>query len=75
MCRLADELRRFQSKIDQLNVEIVKQESRTGEKKSIILKFAQDVQKIVNKMNENDYLNGLMKLNQDYVMSDMAYQE
>ena len=33
------------------------------------------MQKIVDTKNENEYLTGLMKLNQDYVMSDLAYRE
>ena len=31
------------------------------------------MQKIVDTKNENEYLTGLMKLNQDYVKSDSAY--
>ena len=33
------------------------------------------MQKIVDTKNESEYLTGLMKLNQDYVMSDLAYRE
>lgn len=41
----------------------------------MILKFQQDVQKIVDTKNESEYLTGLMKLNQDYVKSDLAYRD
>lgn len=33
------------------------------------------MQKIVDTKNENEYLTGLMKLNQDYVNSDLAYRD
>lgn len=65
----------MQSKIDQIGIEIADQEERTKEKKAIIIKFQQDVQKIVDTKNENEYLTGLMKLNQDYVNSDLAYRD
>lgn len=42
-------------------------------KKAIILKFAQDVHKIVSTKDEKQYITGIMKLNQDYVMSQSAY--
>lgn len=56
-------------------VEIGDQDEKTKAKKAIILKFAQDVTKIVNTKNDNEYITGLMKLNQDYVKSDLAYRE
>jgi len=65
----------MQSKIDQITQEITMQEERTKEKRAIIVKFQQDVQKIVDTKNEQEYLTGLMKLNQDYVMSDLAYRD
>ena len=33
------------------------------------------MQKIVNTKNDNEYITGLMKLNQDYVKSDLAYRD
>lgn len=42
-------------------------------KKAIILKFAQDVHKIVSTKDDKAYVSGIMKLNQDYVMSQSAY--
>ena len=33
------------------------------------------MQKIVDTKNENEYITGLMKLNQDYVKSDLAYRD
>lgn len=39
------------------------------------MKFAQDVHKIVQTKDEKAYVTGVMKLNQDYVMSQAAYQE
>ena len=42
-----EQLRKHQSKIVQIEIEITQQEDKTKEKKAIILKFAQDVQKIV----------------------------
>ena len=68
-------LRKMQSKIMMIGIEIADQEDKTKDKKAIILKFQQDVQKIVDTKNENEYITGLMKLNQDYVKSDLAYRD
>ena len=65
----------MQSKIMMIGIEIADQEDKTKDKKAIILKFQQDVQKIVDTKNENEYITGLMKLNQDYVKSDLAYRD
>ena len=70
-----EELRKHQSKIDSVGIEITQQEEKTKEKKAIILKFAQDVQKIVQMKNDQAYITGLMKLNQDYVKSEVAYKD
>jgi TolA-binding protein len=51
------------------------QRSATAEQEKTILKFAQDVHKIVQTKDEKAYVTGVMKLNQDYVMSQVAYQE
>lgn len=39
------------------------------------MKFAQDVHKIVQTQDDKQYVTGIMKLNQDYVLSQVAYQE
>ena len=65
----------MESKITQIGIEITAQDDQTKAKKQIIAKFQQDVQKIVDTKNENEYITGLMKLNQDYVKSDMAYRD
>ena len=71
----AESLGKMQSKMVQIGIDIADQEDKTKDKKAIILKFQQDVQKIVDTKNENEYITGLMKLNQDYVKSDLAYRD
>lgn len=51
------------------------QKQKTEEKYKIILKFAQDVYKIVQTKDDKQYKHGLMQLNQNYVMSEAAYTE
>lgn len=53
----------------------MKQKAKTDEKYKIILKFAQDVYKIVQTKDDKAYKHGLMQLNQNYVMSEAAYTE
>jgi hypothetical protein len=43
------------------------------EKRAIVLKFAKDVHSIVQKQDDKQYIVGIMKLNQDYVLSQVAY--
>jgi len=45
------------------------QKELTQEKEKTVLKFAQDVHKVVQTKDEKSYVTGVMKLNQDYVMS------
>ena len=54
---------------------MIKQKQKTDEKYKIILKFAQDVYKIVQTKDDKAYKHGLMQLNQNYVMSEAAYTE
>lgn len=75
MNELGDELSRYQSKVNQLQMDLVNQKSKTDEKHKIVLKFAQDVYKIVQTKDDKAYKHGLMQLNQNYVMSEAAYTE
>ena len=75
MSKLGDDLHKKNSKIKQLKNELAEREEKTWEKEKTILKFASDVAKIVDTRDEKAYVTGLMKLNQDYVMSQAAYQE
>jgi thymidylate kinase len=75
MNQQGEELSKKQSKINQLNVDLKTQQDQTSEKEKTILKFAQDVHKIVQTKDEKAYVTGVMKLNQDYVMSQAAYQD
>jgi len=70
-----EELTRNQAKIIYLVQDIKEQKSKTKEKYKIIIKFAQDVYKIVQTKKDEAYKHGLMTLNQNYVMSDAAYTE
>lgn len=69
------ELTKQQSKINQLQFDLLNQKHKTDEKYKIILKFAQDVYKIVQTKDDKQYKQGLMQLNQNYVMSEAAYTE
>ena len=51
------------------------QKTKTEERYKIILKFAQDVYKIVQTKDDKAYRQGLMQLNQNYVMSEAAYTD
>lgn len=44
-------------------------------KHKFILGFAQDVYRIVSTKDDKQFITGLMKLNQDYVMSEKAYTD
>lgn len=70
-----EELTRNQAKIIYLVQDIKEQKGKTKEKYKIIIKFAQDVYKIVQTKKDEAYKHGLMTLNQNYVMSDAAYTE
>ena len=56
-------------------MDFVKQQQTTEDKYKIVLKFAQDVYKIVQTRDDKAYQRGLMQLNQNYVMSEAAYPE
>ena len=73
--KVLQNLAKHWAKIQQLYSQQKLQEIETSEKYKIILKFAQDVYKIVQTRNDKDYKTGLMHLNQNYVMSDAAYTE
>ena len=63
------------SKLNQLQLDLIAQKQKTDEKYKIILKFAQDVYKIVQTKDDKAYKHGIMQLNQNYVMSETAYTE
>lgn len=65
----AEKLSKFRSKIKSVTNDLVEQRKITEEKRAITLKFAQDVYKIVSTKDDKAYVTGIMKLNQDYVMS------
>lgn len=69
----AEKLSKFRSKIKSTTNDLIEQRKETKEKKAITLKFAQDVHKIVSTKDDKAYVTGMMKLNQDYVMSQSAY--
>ena len=69
----AEKLSKFRSKIKSTTNDLTEQRKETREKKAITLKFAQDVHKIVSTKDDKAYVTGVMKLNQDYVMSQSAY--
>jgi hypothetical protein len=73
MNKLGTELTKDRSKIKSKKNDLRKQRQTTKEKKAFILKFAQDVHKIVSTKDDKAYVTGIMKLNQDYVMSQSAY--
>lgn len=73
MNKLGTELTKDRSKIKSKKNDLREQRRLTKEKKSFILKFAQDVHKIVSTKDDKAYITGIMKLNQDYVMSQSAY--
>lgn len=70
----AEKLSKFRSKIKSSTNDLIEQRKETREKKAITLKFAQDVHKIVSTKDDKAYVTGMMKLNQDYVMSQSAYR-
>jgi thymidylate kinase len=72
---LGTKLTKKQSKINQLQQDLLTQKGQTDDKYKIILKFAQDVYKIVQTKDDKAYRQGLMQLNQNYVMSEAAYTE
>jgi len=70
-----EKLTKYKAKITQLQMDFVKQQQTTEDKYKIVLKFAQDVYKIVQTRDDKAYKHGLMQLNQNYVMSEAAYTE
>lgn len=75
MNQLGKELAKRQSKINTLHLDLGQQKEATAEQEKTIIKFASDVHKIVQTKDEKAYVTGVMKLNQDYVMSTVAYEE
>lgn len=73
MNKNAQELTKLRSKVKSKHKDLALQRKETQMKKAIILKFAQDVHKIVSTKDDKAYIMGIMKLNQDYVMSQSAY--
>ena len=73
MNKLGTELTKDRSKIKSKKNDLRKQRQETKDRKAFILKFAQDVHKIVSTKDDKAYVTGIMKLNQDYVMSQSAY--
>lgn len=51
------------SKLNQLQLDLIAQKQKTDEKYKIILKFAQDVYKIVQTKDDKAYKHGIMQLN------------
>lgn len=70
-----EKLTKYKAKIAQLQVDFMEQRRTTEDKYKIVLKFAQDVYKIVQTRDDKAYQRGLMQLNQNYVMSEAAYTE
>jgi len=73
MDKNAQELTKLKSKVKSKHKDLAKKRKEAQMKKAIILKFAQDVHKIVSTKDDKAYIMGIMKLNQDYVMSQQAY--
>ena len=63
-----EEIERKNSKITQLNHELNQQKAQTKEKEKTIFKIVSDINNIVQSKDEKKYVQGLMQLNQDYVM-------
>lgn len=73
LTKLGETVNKQSSKIKQYDLDLKRQESLTQEKRAIVLKFAKDVHSIVQKQDDKQYITGIMKLNQDYVLSQVAY--
>jgi len=73
MDKNAQELTKLKSKVKSKHKDLAKKRKETQMKKAIIWKLAQDVHKIVSTKDDKAYIMGIMKLNQDYVMSQQAY--
>ena len=71
--KLGETLNKQNSKKTQYELELKRQQDCTLEKRAIVLKFAKDVHSIVQKQDDKQYITGIMKLNQDYVLSQVAY--
>jgi len=63
MNSLSTDLTKQKSKIKSKKNDLVGQRKLTKEKKAFILKFAQDVHKIVSTKDDKAYITGIMKLN------------
>jgi len=63
------EMHKIKSQISQKNIELRAQKGGENEKVQLILKFALDVHKIVQTKDDKAYANGIMKLNQEYVVN------
>lgn len=63
-----DELTKKQSKISQLTHEFNSQKAKTKDKEKLVFRIVADINRYVQSKDEKSYVNGLMQLNQDYVM-------
>ena len=63
------EMHKVKSQITQKQIELKVQKQGEVEKEQLILKFALDVHKIVQTKDDKAYSNGIMKLNQEYVVN------
>lgn len=50
-------------KMDQYNHDLAHQQAITREKRELVLRFAKDVQNIVQKQDDKAYITGIIKLN------------
>lgn len=75
LTKLGETINKQSSKIKQYDLDLKRQEALTQEKRAIVLKFAKDVHSIVQKQDDKQYITGIMKLNQDYVLSQVAYNQ
>lgn len=70
---LGEKINKQTSQTKQYQADFDRQEEITKEKRGVVLKFAKDVHNIVQKQDDKAYVVGIMKLNQDYVLSQAAY--
>ena len=69
MAQKSEDEQKMKSKIDQLTTELNQQKARSKEKDQTIFKMINDINKYVQSKDEKVYVQGLMQLNQDYVIS------
>lgn len=69
----AQKLAELRSRVKSKRKDLALQRKNSQIKKAYILKFIQDVYKIVSTKDDKQYVQGMMKLNQDYVMCQSEY--